>query len=130
MKNFKNISELTKDFEKLLRDKETLNTNKDNDVGSILKNLYTKGTVTIDNTGFVEEVEEEEDNVYYITDDDLEVDARNNIYEYSEEYLQKYKIKSKDKKITQTCPNWEEVDFSNVKNKPKVVSFQRRKQKR
>ncbi|KAF9764401.1 hypothetical protein NGRA_0585 [Nosema granulosis] len=165
MKNFKNLSELKRDFEKLMkRDNNdatkdittkdittkditykdilskdisskdiTTNDNKEivNDnvnVESILKSLYSNGTITINN--MEDSIVEEEEDVYFITDDDLEVDARNDVYEYEDDYLKKYEIKSKEKKITQTCSNWEEVDFNSVKNKPKMVNFQRRKQSR
>lgn len=138
MKNFNNLFELKDKFNKLLqkeeRNKQIVN-DEHEDSSTILRNLLKNGNVVISNGAVeVEDDQEDEssssDHLTYLEDDDLEVDARKNIYEYSEQHLQKYDFRSKKRETVTTCPNWEEVDFKGSRNKPKVVDFVKRKPKK
>jgi hypothetical protein len=139
MKNFINLSDLNKNFKNLSVEKHENNLNENNkqqtnseQVNDILRKLYTDKNVTINNNAeFDSEIhsdcseDEKEEDIYFINDNTINVDVRKDLYEYPEDYLKKYEMKSKSRKNQKPCSNWEEMDVKSVANKPKVVKFQK-----
>ncbi|EOB12895.1 hypothetical protein NBO_333g0001 [Nosema bombycis CQ1] len=139
MKNFINLSDLNKNFknlsvEKLENSLNEINKQQTNSeqVSDILRKLYADKNVTINNNAeFDSELQsdcsedEKEEDIYFINDNTINVDARKNLYEYPEDYLKKYEMKSKSRKNQKPCSNWEEMDVKSVANKPKLLNFKR-----